>query len=190
MTCIVGFIANDGIYMGGDSAGTDSNLNQRTRLDKKVFIKDEFIIGFTSSFRMGQLIQYKFNPQKYISEIHGDVFKYMCTVFIDELRFCLKSGGYTKIEANEEVGGCFLVGFKGRLFYIESDFQVVECIDKYNSAGCGSSYALGSIYSDIGIGITDANDLIFNALECAEYFSAGVRKPFNILKLEGNNGLS
>jgi hypothetical protein len=185
MTCIVGFIADDGIYMGADSAGVDGSYNISTRLDKKVFIKDEFIIGFTSSFRMGQLIQYSFNPPKYIPELYNnDIFQYMCTAFIDSLRKCLKDGGYSRNDQGEESGGCFLVGFKGRLFEIADDFQVGEVANRYNSVGCGFSYALGSLYADIlGDNSVDTEQMIKNALECAEYFSAGVRRPFNILKL-------
>jgi 20S proteasome alpha/beta subunit len=56
MTCIVGIIDKETIYLGGDSAGT-AGYGQSIRKDKKVFIKDnKFIIGFTSSFRMGQLL--------------------------------------------------------------------------------------------------------------------------------------
>lgn len=168
--------------MGADSAGTNVNFKQRTRLDKKVFINGEFIIGFTSSFRMGQLLKYKLNPPKYISEIHGDIFKYMCTHFIDSLRQCLKEGGYAQIDKGEESGGCFLVGFRGRLFEIESDFQVGENADKYSAVGCGEEYALGTLYSLKDKKMTAAEQ-IKSALACAEYFSAGVRGPFNILKL-------
>ena len=60
MTCIVGLVDNGKIYMGGDSAGV-SNLDIRIRADQKVFKTGEFIMGFTSSFRMGDLLKYDFN---------------------------------------------------------------------------------------------------------------------------------
>ena len=179
MTCIVGYIADDGIYMGADSAGTDSALNQRTRIDNKVFLMDDFVIGFTSSFRMGQLLQYQFEPPEYIEQIYGDIFGYMCTGFIDSLRACFINGGYAQNDKGEESGGVFLVGYKGRLFEIESDYQVAEVTDRYNAVGCGANYALCSLYTNDGT----PEEIVLTALECAEYFSAGVRGPFTILKL-------
>ncbi len=180
MTCIVGFIDDSGdIYMGGDSAGV-SGFDIRTCSNPKVFINGEFIMGYTSSFRMGQLLQYSFSPPKYISELHGDIHKYMCTEFVNSLRQCLSNGGYARNDSGEESGGFFLVGFKGRLFEIQSDFQVFECSEPYNSVGCGESFALGSLWQNNAV---YGENKVKEALKCAEYFSAGVRSPFTILKL-------
>jgi len=57
MTCIVGLIDKESkkIYMGGDSAGV-ANYSLSVRKDPKVFKRYGFIFGFTSSFRMGQLL--------------------------------------------------------------------------------------------------------------------------------------
>ena len=55
MTCIVGLIHEDKVYIGADSAGA-ANGNITIRKDKKVFKVGEFIFGCTSSFRMIQLI--------------------------------------------------------------------------------------------------------------------------------------
>jgi hypothetical protein len=99
MTYIVGFIDKNKkeMWMGGDSAGT-SDLNIRSRKDVKVFEKDKMLIGYTSSFRMGQLLRFKFTrpPLK-----EGkDVYEYMCTDFIDEVRNLFKNQGYAKVENN------------------------------------------------------------------------------------------
>ena len=60
MTCIVGILEENGdIYMGGDSAGASGNT-LKIRADEKVFINENYIMGFTSSFRMGQLLRYGF----------------------------------------------------------------------------------------------------------------------------------
>jgi len=177
LTCIAGLIDNGTIYMGADSASVAGYEIQR-RADSKVFINGDFIIGFTSSFRMGQLLRYSFAPPA-IKE-KQDVFAYMVTDFVDAVRTCLKQGGYAKVENGEDTGGTFLVGYKGRLFCIESDFQVAEARAPYNACGCGQGYALGSLYSTQGKSPTDR---ITQALQAAEEFSAGVRSPFNIVQL-------
>lgn len=185
MTCIAALIHNNEVWMGGDSAGV-AGLNVTVRKDPKVFKNGEFLIGFTSSFRMGQLLRYRFNPPRYYED--DDVYAYMCTDFIEELRYCLKAGGYATRINEEESGGNFLVGFKGRLFEIGSDFQVGESIAEYNAVGCGEEYAKGSLFSMMGINSLaedklSAGYIIEEALKAAEYFSGGVRSPFIIEKI-------
>ena len=61
MTCIVGLIDGNRVWMGGDSAGV-SGLDITVRSDPKVFRNGDFLIGFTSSFRMGQLLAFRLRP--------------------------------------------------------------------------------------------------------------------------------
>ena len=69
MTCIVGYLDKETVYLGGDSAGTDGNYSQHIRKDKKVFQNGPFIFGFTSSFRMGQiLMSSRFKPWRQKAE--------------------------------------------------------------------------------------------------------------------------
>lgn len=83
MTCIAG-IAQDGkVYICGDSAGSAGH-DLAVRADRKVFVNGEFVMGFTTSFRMGQLIQYAFTPPKRHPD--KDVMAYMVTEFVDALR--------------------------------------------------------------------------------------------------------
>lgn len=178
MTCIAGLIDNGIVYMGADSAGVDNNYNLQIRADSKVFINRGFIIGFTSSFRMGQLLRYQFVPPE--MKENQDLFSYMVTDFVEVVRSCLKTGGYVRIENNEDSGGVFLVGHKGRLFTIESDFQVSETLKPYEAVGCGGNFALGSLYSTEGI---EPKQRLQKALEVAQAFSAGVRGPFNYNQL-------
>ena len=60
MTCIVGFIDKDGVYIGGDSCALSTDdYSYNIRQDEKVFQKGEFIFGYSASFRMGQIIRFK-----------------------------------------------------------------------------------------------------------------------------------
>lgn len=175
MTCIVGVIEKGKVYIGADSAGV-SGLDISIRKDPKVFKVGEFVIGCTSSFRMIQLLRYSFHPPKR----HGDedVYQYMCTGFVNALRQCFKDGGFAEINSSVESGGCFLVGYSGRLFSIYSDFQVAEHDQEFSSMGCGEDFAKGAM---MGMGNKlPAKDRINKALEVATHFSGGVRPPFII----------
>jgi len=175
MTCIVGLVHDGKVYMGGDSAGV-AGYDLTVRADEKVFTNGEFIMGFTSSFRMGQLLRYKFKPPFHLPNVSVD--EYMVTSFIEEVRKCLKEGGYAR--SGEESGGRFLVGYKGELFYIDSDYQVGRLVDGFAAVGCGAQIAHGALFATGG---KHPEERIKTALEAAERFSAGVRGPFVIKSL-------
>jgi len=182
MTCIVGIIEEGNVYIGADSAGTDSSWNLQVRKDVKVFKNGDFIIGCTTSFRMIQLLRFAFKPPKI--KRGQDLYAYMCTDFVDAIRKCFKDGGYLqKYKDGDDKGGTFLVGVNSRLFYIEDDFQVGEVVDNYNACGCGYSYALGALHSMKDSKMKPVKRVI-KALEAAEYHNAGVLNPFIVISSE------
>ena len=178
MTCIVGFVdkKNKNVVIGGDSAGV-SGYDIVTRKDPKVFKNGDFLIGCTSSFRMIQLLRYSFKPPKIGKK---EFYHYMCTDFVDAIRACFSSGGWIqKTTDGSEQGGVFLIGYKDRLFNIQSDFQVGENLNGIDACGCGERYALGAMFSMLNTEI-EAKRKIEIALESATYFSAGVCGPYII----------
>ncbi len=132
-------------------------------------------MGFTSSFRMGQLLQYVFKSPEHCSDLSD--FKFMTTNFIDEVRRCLKDGGFATKKEEQESGGTFLVGYHGHLYQIAGDYQVAENVLHYDACGCGADIALGSLYSTVG----SPTKRLETALKAAEQFSAGVRGPFHYI---------
>lgn len=158
--------------MGGDSAGV-SGLALTVRADEKVFASGEFIMGFTGSFRMGQLLRYSLAVAGK-PEAMDDI-EYMSTWFIDSVRACLKKGGYSRTYDGQESGGVFLVGYRGRLYVVYSDYQVGRPADGYSAVGCGEDIALGALYATRHQAPAER---IETALDAAERFSGGVRGPF------------
>ncbi len=180
MTCIVGLKRGEKIYMGGDSAGV-AGLDLIVRADQKVFKKNNFIFGFTSSFRMGQLLRFCFTPPPHHPS--KDVYEYMVSDFVNGLRTCMKDGGFARKKDEEESGGTFLVGYKKRLFKIEEDYQVGESVFNFDSCGCGSRHALGALHILTKEGKHKPEQAVRQALATAQQFSAGVREPFHVLEL-------
>lgn len=181
MTCIVGLIDKGKIYMGADSAGV-SSYSLRARSDPKIFIKDDFIMGITTSFRMGQLLRYNLQVSPRPESL--DVFEYMVTTFIEAVRKCLKDGGFAEKKDEKEKAGAFLVGYAGRLFCIESDYQVAETLLSYAAIGSAEDIALRVLFAN---GHLKPEERILQALEAAEQFNAGVRRPFVIKQLGDKN---
>lgn len=185
MTCIVGLEHEGSVYIGGDSAGVEAwSLEICTRADEKVFINEtgEFIMGFAGSFRIGQLLRYALVPPDQPSK--KDDMAYMVTDFIDAVRAMQRDKGTMKKENElEEHDAAFLVGYNGKLYVIESDFQVGRPIEDYAAVGCGAQIALGAMYATRGSQLTP-EERITLALQAATEYSAGVRPPFHILRLE------
>lgn len=176
MTCIVGLVQDGKVYIGGDSAGIRSNYDLTVRGDRKVFRNGEFVMGFTSSFRMGQILAFAMTPPK--PHEGDDLFGFMVRDFVGAARQAMRDGGFARNTNGEETGGEFLVGYRGRLFLIGGDFQVAENVQPYSACGCGAQIALGSIFSTPHI--TDPQARVIEALQAAETFSAGVRSPFHV----------
>lgn len=172
MTCIVGLVHDGKVTIGADSAGV-GGLDIANRKDVKVFTNGDFVIGCTTSFRMIQLLQYKLTAPKRHPDT--DVMRFMVTDFIEEARRVFRDGGFTTKDREAESGGTFLVGYAGRLFRIDSDFQVGERADGFDACGCGDSYALGAMANTADM---PPRDRLTKALETAAHFSAGVRGPF------------
>ncbi len=172
MTCIVGLVDKGNVYIGGDSAGV-SGLSITIRADEKVFANGPFVMGFTTSFRMGQLLRYKFDPPQQ-TQSQNDM-NYMVTSFIDAARKCFTDNAF----GEKGKGGSFLVGYRGNLYTIDSDFQVGVARDAFDAVGCGSDLALGSLHSTQG---KKPETRVGMALEAAARFNAGVAPPFLILK--------
>jgi ATP-dependent protease HslVU (ClpYQ) peptidase subunit len=176
MTCIVGLIDNGEVFVGGDSAAV-TELDVSVRLDKKVFIKDSMIFGFTSSFRMGQLLQYSLIVPK--QKKGQDDMEYLTCDFVDAVRNLYKKKGFMKISGEKESGGTFILGYKEQLFVVDSDFQVGIPAEGFAAVGCGANYSLGSLHTTAALNLPPQNRVEL-ALEAAAAFSGGVLPPFNI----------
>lgn len=172
MTCIVGVKDNGRVLIGGDSAGV-AGWNLTVRADRKVFRVGSYVCGFTSSFRMGSLLRYAFNPPE---PPDWDVYRFMNTTFVDAVRKCLKDGGFAEANNGVEKGGTFLVGYRDHLFEIEGDYQVAIADDGYAAVGCGAQVAVGSLFTTKALPSQERARI---ALEAAERHSAGVRGPFH-----------
>ncbi len=183
MTCIVGLVEDGVVYMGGDSAAV-GGLSIETRADSKVFVNGPMIFGFTSSFRMGQLLQYALQiPEQLPSK--SDM-AYLVTDFVDAIRALYKDRGFMGKDNEREDGGTFLLGYRGTLYRIGDDFQVARVARTYDAVGCGGDIALGALHATAGCGLAPERRIRL-ALETACEFSAGVRAPFYVTSLPPEN---
>ncbi|MBW2526292.1 MAG: hypothetical protein JRI23_19075 [Deltaproteobacteria bacterium] len=174
MTCVVGLVQEGRVYIGVDSASVQGWVRRTTNL-RKVFRRGPFLIGYTTSFRMGQLLEHHLEVPK--QEDDESDMAHMVTKFVESARLLLKDKGFAKIESNAETGGQFLVGFRGRLYSVQNDFQVGEMTEGLDSIGSGSDFALGAMKA---LEDLPPKRRIKKALEIAAHFNMGVCAPFHV----------
>lgn len=177
MTCIVAVPDGEGgVVVGGDSAAV-GGWYLRTRADAKVFERGPFVMGFTTSFRMGQVLRYQLDVPPQMDD--QDDAEFMSTTFVDAVRSCLDEAGWRKKENDREEGGTFLVGYRGTVYEVQADFQVGSYLSGVGACGCGREAALGALHATEG---RPPAERVRTALEAAEALSAGVRRPFNFVR--------
>lgn len=185
MTCIVGLEHEGAVWIGGDSTGVNYSLDIHARDDRKVFQVGEAVIGFTGSFRFGQVLQYRLE----FPQINTwDVYRWAAVDFMDAVRKACAAGGILEKRNEVETAHNFLMGVRGMLFYCGPDFQMGRVLDGYAAVGCGAPFALGCLHriQNEGQPPVTAQTRLLRALEAAAHHSAGVRGPFTILECPAN----
>ena len=155
MTVIVGITDGDKVYMGSDSLISGENEIQSLntpKIIKKECIQDcgmidetdTIIIGVSGTLRGLQLLQYQWNPPVQSQDqtddeyIHVSVLNSIHTLFIEY-------GAGLMIENQDQHPDNFLIGYKGRLYILDPNYQLFEVTKPYIAIGSGAAYALGSL---------------------------------------------
>jgi ATP-dependent protease HslVU (ClpYQ) peptidase subunit len=181
MTCIIALESGGKVYMGGDSSSVSHDwMKVQPVLNPKVFQVGEMLIGYTSSFRMGQLLQYHLDLPARLS--NEDDMTWLVTRFIPAVRECFRQHGFLWVSSEREAGGEFLIGYRGKIFRVDSDFQVSQPRESFASIGCGEQYALAAMAAYEETNQYEPVDRIEAALSIAEHFSPGVVGPYTIIR--------
>lgn len=179
MTAIAGFTDGKTVWIGADSAGVDNRLSIRTRTDSKVFRSGQMVMGFTSSFRMGQILQHHLNIRPPYED--EEDYNFMVRGFIPAVKKAFQDHGYETNHSGQDYGGTFLVGYRSKLYQIGTDYQVETIAHRYHACGSGEQVVLGAFHALDYYEMTP-EERITTALEAAAEFNAGLRPPFTIIK--------
>ena len=180
MTCVVAVVGGDGkIVLGADSAASDNDIIT-SHINPKVFVKGEFGIGYCHSFRLGQVIEYWFVPPDLPEKTdYEDLMRYMVTAFIPALRSALEENNYPTHD-DEKTDWSMIVGVRGNVFVVESDWHVGHDDLHFAAIGAGAPYALGAMWCDV---FANPFQKAKDGLLCAIEFSPYVIGPLNFIEV-------
>jgi len=156
MTCIIGYVDTKGNgHIVGDSAGTDVTYHNRIDLHSaKIFEKGGMLMGYTTSFRMGQILEHCLDFPDRTAGLTD--FEYLIKQLVPAFRQAFVGEKY--IQDTDKHGGNFIIVWNGAVYEIQSDFSVFNHSRGFASCGSGSSQAQGFIEACLGYGImTDDN---------------------------------
>lgn len=180
MTCIAGIIDSSGVgHIASDSIGSNGHTKS-TYKNKKIFSKGSMLIGYTSSYRMGQLLEHSLTlPERKVSQT---VEHYMYVDFVKAVRELLKTNGFLRVESNEESIGTFLILTDGRLFKMCGDLSLLESGDDFDACGSGEDYALAVLHTLKEQGKMTPKSMLTAAIATASKYVVSVGGDISYLK--------
>ncbi len=191
MTCIAGIALRGRVFIGADSLGSGNGVKQ-AYITPKLALLDVFEkrdlsltkihlgIGYTTSYRMGDLLRYNFTPPPI--EHDEDENKYLVTDFIPELIKCFDDHSFARTKEGSKSGGNFLVGIRKRLFHVQEDFSVLEPTCGYTAVGSGQEFALGALYAYRRT-MDDPEKAIVGSIRAASEFCTTVGGTVDCIKI-------
>lgn len=179
MTCIVGVVEDGKVYIGGDRAAVDG-WKKNTSAHSKVYRVGPFLFGTCGSHRVAQVIEHEFKISVPQADTETDI-HYLATIFANEIRSLLASRGIIgKSDDHEDkFEGGSLVGYRGNLYRLSSNFQIDHFERAFDGIGSGSPFALGALQILLK-SRTGAWTAIRQALEVAEALCCDVAGPFDV----------
>lgn len=172
MTCIVGVVEGDTVYLGTDTQITSGYVTYSLVGESKLFSSNGFLYGGTGSFRGLQIAQHCFIPP---NREDKNLTAYMALDFAKAFRESFEGNS----PKDQKADTSFLIAHEGALFCLSSDYAVFS--NPYMAIGSGSEIALGSLFS------TDNQPpaaRILTALKAAAQYNSGVSGPFTIRTLK------
>lgn len=183
MTLIVGIEENNKVWLGGDSGIFDETGQEKALYqEEKVFRKSGFLFGGAGSIRLCQVIKYHFSPPQL--RPREDPYRFMVKKFTKSLAKCLEK--YANYLLKGELDLDLMVGYKGRIYSIDSEFGVFrDEVNRYNAIGAGSDIAKGVLYSLAKID-KDKHPPDFRmkmAFEATSRFNTLVASPWKVMTI-------
>lgn len=184
MTCIVGIKTKTGVMLGADSLSSNHHTKSVESTAKLVELKDGLLgIGLTTSWRAINLVTYELDDKlSDLPKAKGDAHRWLVTSFVPTLRDLYKTAGFSEVSNNVETGSTMLIGLRGQLFVLHSDYAVISPAEGFTAVGSGEQVAIGALHAARHF-YSDPELTLAAGLRAATTFVTTVCAPFNYLEV-------
>lgn len=190
MTAIIGVEDRGIAYVGADSSSVVGDQAVLVMRSPKVFRNGEYVIGFSYTFRFGNILQYLWSPPTPPERIEQspELFeRFMVRELGPSIRAAVDEGhSLIEKEGGYEVG-LAIIGVRGRIWHYERDQGILCYADGVATTGSGYNLLTAS-YRTIQIvkPKMPTQDKVLTALHVtADSMAGGVRGPFRVLDTNG-----
>lgn len=138
MTTILGVQHDQGFVIAAESQVTEADRPFYHSDVKKIVEIGDYVIAGAGMSRFCDIIQYGWEPPAYDG---SDPYRFMVSQFIPSMRLKHKETGY-RLKPDESFK--FIVGLRGKLYYIADDYSVLRTQHGLYGIGSGSELAMGA----------------------------------------------
>lgn len=176
MTLVIAIKTKDSIVWGSDGVGIKGDVISKLGHPKWVDI-DNVRIGLTGYAKFFQVFEYMKLPK------HKKSFsdkKYIVKKVVPRIVKGLRKSKLVK-DDEEWVYGDFIIGYKGKLFAVLSDFYVKE-VEWYN-VGCVEDFANGLLMPFVensGLETESVKRAVLQTLKYSAKYNCAINKPFYV----------
>lgn len=180
---LVGFLTHAAPLrrIGEDSAASFPANEVYNFVRAKIFATGEYLVGYIISFRAGQVLRHEVNWPSPPADV--DLERFVVRDVVPELRRALREAGALKVTEGVEQTAQFMIGLRGELMTVGTDFSIGSLQETYRAIGSGRHNAYGALHVLADFGIT-AKEKVRRALEAAANFTSNVRPPFVVISDE------
>lgn len=189
MTCVCAVIEEGNVFMGCDSLMTDSYLNQYNLSGLKIVSypvsirnHDTLLIGWSGEMAaLNALMRFKAPSSELVSQgfarqyVYNDFSQALKQHFIDE-KLVDERNRFTGVETS------FIIGLKGKIFYMFRDFSAYEPNDAIGAIGSGGPHAMGALAA---LSRSTPENRIRKSIEIASKYDAQTGGPISVVNTRG-----
>lgn len=173
--------------MACDSAASNPNGDVLKLSTPKIIKKvdsdnNELLIGVTGSMRGIQLLEYQWTlPERSVCISDKE---YIIVDIVNSIKDLFITHCYgIKQEEQELQDDQFMIGYKGEIYLLDTNYQIITTQNDYAAIGAGAPYAFGFMYSERGFGFVDYEKIVSGAVEVACEFCNSCCEPINVFNI-------
>jgi ATP-dependent protease HslVU (ClpYQ) peptidase subunit len=146
MTTIIGIQEDNGCILAADSRTTAGGRPYSHPIVTKISKRGKWLVAGAGDVQPCDVIQHVWKPPAIPANIK-DVYHFMITTVIPNMRECLRDNGFVHDEKTDEYEFLFLMAVNGTIYEVDDTYSVFLRDDGIYGLGSGSSYAIGALAS-------------------------------------------